>query len=148
MTNRRKLSPAITGKSSSSSIGVLVEMSHTPKTYVVEHLDPELGPWSSLEYQAIAEESRANGAAFCLSSVPRSLTLPTSLRDAPGLAIEYRSVEEIYANDKGRVCLLDPAAKAELSADDATKFDVFLFGGILGTNRSANSVNKADRSET
>ena len=108
------------------------EMSLPRKTYVVEHLDPELGPWSLLEYQAITEESKGDGAAFCLSSVPRSLTLPRTLRDAPRLVIEHRSVEEIYANDKGRVCLLDPAAKAELSVDDATKFDVFLFGGILG----------------
>jgi ribosome biogenesis SPOUT family RNA methylase Rps3 len=34
---------------------------------------------------------------------------------------------------KEKVCLLDPAAKEELSPKDAEKFDVFLFGGILGT---------------
>lgn len=112
-------------------------MALTRKTYVVEHLDPELGPWSLLEYQAIAEESKAEGAAFCLSSLPKSLTLPPTLRDVPGLVIEHRSVEEIFVNDKGRVCLLDPAAKTELSVDDAANFDVFLFGGILGMNRSA-----------
>ncbi|MCJ1244434.1 hypothetical protein MMC30_001632 [Trapelia coarctata] len=107
-------------------------MSRDPKTYVVEHLDPELGPWSSLEYQAIAMETTAIGSTFCLSSVPETLELPEKLRNAPGLVIEHRSVEAIYSEDKGRVCLLDPAAKWELSPEDAVHFDVFLFGGILG----------------
>jgi len=107
-------------------------MSQDPKTYVVEHLDPELGPWSSLEYQAIAMESAGVGSKCCLSSVPKTLGLPEKLRGTPGLVIEHRSVEEIYSEDKARVCLLDPAAKSELSPGDAAFFDVFLFGGILG----------------
>lgn len=35
--------------------------------------------------------------------------------------------------DKSRVCLLDPSATKELSPEDGETFDVFLFGGILGT---------------
>jgi ribosome biogenesis SPOUT family RNA methylase Rps3 len=31
-----------------------------------------------------------------------------------------------------RVCLLDPRAEAEIAPEDADKFDVFLYGGILG----------------
>ncbi|MCJ1418913.1 hypothetical protein MMC32_005264 [Xylographa parallela] len=107
-------------------------MTSTAKTYVVEHLDPELGPWSSLEYQAIATETVESGSKFCLSSVPKSLKLPKELQDAPGLLIENRSVEEMYKLEKDRVCLLDPAAPSELGAEDAALFDVFLFGGILG----------------
>ncbi|MCJ1298924.1 hypothetical protein MMC08_001715 [Hypocenomyce scalaris] len=102
------------------------------KTYIVEHLDPELGPWSTLEYLAIAQESREAGATFCLSSVPESLDLPEELQSAQGFQIEHRSVEDIYAGEKGRVCLLDPAAAVELSSIDGETFDVFLFGGILG----------------
>ena len=102
------------------------------KTYVVEHLDPELGPWSSLEYAAIAEESRDAGARFCLSSVPEALSLPQRLLDIQGLIVEHRSVEVIHGEEKDRVCLLDPAAVEELSPEDGDKFDVFLFGGILG----------------
>lgn len=105
--------------------------------YVVEHLDPELGPWSVLEYQAIAEESNQQGVKFCLSSVPKELQLPSELRDARSLIIEHRSVEEIFHATKERVCLLDPAASAELSPEDGGKFDVFLFGGILGTELRA-----------
>lgn len=102
------------------------------KTYIVEHLDPELGPWSALEYLAIAKESKDNGATFCLSSVAKDLTIPQELQSLRSTVIETRSVEELYENEKSHICLLDPAARDELSPDDGIQFDVFLFGGILG----------------
>ena len=100
--------------------------------YIVEHLDPELGPWSALEYQAIAEESQQQGVKFCLSSVPKDLQLPSELREKQSLIVENRSVEDIFKTSAERVCLLDPAAKAELRPEDGSTFNVFLFGGILG----------------
>jgi ribosome biogenesis SPOUT family RNA methylase Rps3 len=54
------------------------------KTYIVEHLDEELGPWSELEYVTIAKESHQAGSEFCLSSVPSSLALPDVLQAVPG----------------------------------------------------------------
>jgi ribosome biogenesis SPOUT family RNA methylase Rps3 len=102
------------------------------KTYVVEHLDEELGPWSELEYLAIAKESHEHGANFCLSSVSPSLELPATLRNVPGFTVDTRSVEVLYAGSKTRVCLLDPSARKELAPTDGEQFDVFLFGGILG----------------
>ena len=102
------------------------------KTYIVEHLDDELGPWSELEYVTIAKESHQTGAAFCLSSIPSTLVLPEALKVVPGFTADGRSVETLYANDKSRVCLLDPSAMKELSPEDGMSFDVFLFGGILG----------------
>ena len=102
------------------------------KMYIVEHLDPELGPWSSLEYATIARECSEVGASFCLTSVPKTLEVPDSLRVTRGFAREHRSVEEICTENKSRVCLLDPAATQTLSPEDAKQFDVFLFGGILG----------------
>lgn len=122
-------------------------MARDCKTYVVEHLDPELGPWSSLEYQAIAMETATMGSMFCLSSVQETLELPEKLRSTPGLVVEHRSVEEICRENKGRVCLLDPAAKSELSPEDAQHFDVFLFGGILGIglDHVARPMKDADR---
>ena len=102
------------------------------KTYIVEHLDDELGPWSELEYVTIAKESHEAGAKFCLSSVPSSLVLPEALKVVPGFTVDGRSVETLYAEDKSRVCLLDPSATKELSPEDGETFDVFLFGGILG----------------
>jgi len=102
------------------------------KTYIVEHLDEELGPWSELEYLAIARESHDAGATFCLSSLPSGFKVPTALSAVPSFKPESRGVEEIYVSDKTRVCLLDPAATKDLSPEDGDNFDVFLFGGILG----------------
>lgn len=104
----------------------------TGKTFVVEHLDPELEEWSSFEYSAIASECHAAGCQFLLSSVPESLKLPQNLQNAEGLSVERRGVEEIYAAQKDRVCLLDPSASKDLSPEDGDDFDIFLFGGILG----------------
>ncbi|KKY22951.1 hypothetical protein UCDDS831_g03386 [Diplodia seriata] len=100
------------------------------KTFVVEHLDPELEAWSSLEYAAIARESRAVQCRFLLSSVPETLKLPEKLVHIDGLEVEHDSIENLF--EKAKVCLLDPAAKQELSPADGDHFDVFLFGGILG----------------
>ncbi len=101
-------------------------------SYIVEHLDPELGSWSMLEYRSIAQESAKAGAIFILSSVPKVLSLPLELHNLESLVVEHKGVEELFQQDKGQVCLLDPAATVELSPEDGTKFDVFLFGGILG----------------
>ncbi len=107
-------------------------MAKTGKTFVVEHLDPELEAWSSLEYSTIASECHASGSHFLLSSVPASLKLPENLRGAEGLSVETRGIEEIYSNSKDKVCLLDPAATKDLNPEDGDIFDIFLFGGILG----------------
>ena len=102
------------------------------KTIVVEHLDPELEEWSALEYQAIARECRAEGAKFMLTSVPTSLQLPPQLQYKNALQVEHDSVETLFGDKKQSICLLDPAAEKELAPTDGDKFDVFLFGGILG----------------
>ncbi|KAL2126736.1 hypothetical protein VTI74DRAFT_330 [Chaetomium olivicolor] len=107
-------------------------MASNSKTYIVEHLDPELGTWSELEYIAIAKESQENGAKFCLSSLPAEFKVPEALSNIASFTAETRGVEELYAKDKSRVCLLDPAAASDLSPEDGDKFDAFLFGGILG----------------
>ncbi|KAF2431938.1 DUF431-domain-containing protein [Tothia fuscella] len=107
-------------------------MTSSSKTYIVEHLDPDLESWSSLEYASIAKESHAANSKFYLSSVPKSLVLPENLKAVEGLTVETRSVEEIFGWSKERVCLLDPSAKEELRPEDGEWADVFLFGGILG----------------
>lgn len=109
------------------------------KVYVVEHLDPELGPWSALEYAAIAKESHAAGATFYLTSVSENLVVPADLKSAPALRLERESVESVFASAKSRTCLLDPAASEELKPEDGERFDVFLFGGILGMLRCQTS---------
>ncbi|EXJ94088.1 carboxypeptidase D [Capronia coronata CBS 617.96] len=103
-------------------------------TFVVEHLDPELGPWSALEYKTIAKESKQNGCRFILSSLPQSLLESQGIQDLQNVGAEARSdsVETYFASKKEKICLLDPAAQQELDPSDADVFDVFLFGGILG----------------
>ena len=100
-------------------------------TFVVEHLDPELGPWSALEYKMIAKESKQAGCDFILSSVPDSLLESAELQSL-GANAKSESIESYFADRKERICLLDPQGKQELSPADAKDFDVFLFGGILG----------------
>lgn len=103
------------------------------KTFIVEHLDEELGPWSELEYAAIANETRDTGGRFILSSLAPTFRVPAALSSNGAFTAERRGVEELYAADKSRVCLLDPSASEDLSPEDGDKFDAFLFGGILGT---------------
>lgn len=107
-------------------------MGSSGKTIIVEHLDEELGPWSELEYRCIAKESQERSGSFILSSLPPGFKVPEGLGNNPAFAAERRGVEEIYAADKSKVCLLDPAAAKDLSPEDGESFDVFLFGGILG----------------
>jgi ribosome biogenesis SPOUT family RNA methylase Rps3 len=107
------------------------------KTYIVEHLDTELGPWSELEYTAIARETGRAGGQFVLSSIPVELkaNLPEKLVAEPAFRADTRGVEELYPEGsevRKRVCLLDPKADKDINPDDKGLFDVFLFGGILG----------------
>lgn len=106
------------------------------KVYIVEHLDPELGPWSELEYVAIAQESQDSGSSFTLSSLPHEFKVPESLKAIPTFKATQNSVENIYAATKTTVCLLDPAAEKDISPEDAQEFGTFLFGGILGESRT------------
>ena len=103
----------------------------TSTTFVVEHLDPELGPWSALEYKTIAQESRDAGCDFILSSVPASLCQSQELKDV-GANARNDAVEVYFADKIDKICLLDPSAKQELEPADSQRFEVFLFGGILG----------------
>jgi ribosome biogenesis SPOUT family RNA methylase Rps3 len=102
------------------------------KTFIVEHLDPELGPWSELEYLAIARETQDTNGSFILSSLPPTFKVPADLASNPAFTAEQRGVEELYAANKSKVCLLDPSAAKDLSPEDGDTFDAFLFGGILG----------------
>lgn len=113
------------------------------KVYIVEHLDPELGPWSELEYIAIAHESQDSGSSFTLSSVSPDFKIPEALKAIPVFKATQSSVEDIYAATKNTVCLLDPAAEKDLSPEDAQEFGTFLFGGILGESAHRTSLGGA-----
>jgi ribosome biogenesis SPOUT family RNA methylase Rps3 len=139
--------PSISDAASQGQIQSVVDSPVTPaKFFIVEHLDPFLEKWSSLEYAAIASEcattSPSGSAVFVLTGVPETLVVPSPLANAPGLRIEHKNIEELCVEGdeepvaglwkKQRVCLMDPRAEQDLQPQDADEFDVFLFGGILG----------------
>ncbi|KAK5138241.1 hypothetical protein LTR08_003302 [Meristemomyces frigidus] len=102
-------------------------------TFIVEHLDPELEEWQSLEYRSIYQECNSTGAQFILSGLADPSTVQKQL-DLPSSSLQQKGVETIYATPeaRARVCLLDPKAEKDISPEDAGVFDAFLFGGILG----------------
>ncbi|KAI5809647.1 SAM-dependent RNA methyltransferase [Peziza echinospora] len=111
--------------------------STTGKSYVVEHLEPEVGAWSQLEYAIISTEcSQSNGQLY-LTSLPQSLVenLPEKLqsyKDSGRLIATSTEVNQLPGIISDRVCLLDPSAQFDLCPEDGEKFDWYVFGGILG----------------
>jgi len=107
------------------------------KTYVVEHMEPEIGAWSTLEYITIAKETADAGSQFYLTSLQPQLadSLPQNLQplvDRKKFTATTTEVPLLDGLTSDRVCLLDPQAKEELSPEDGEMFDWFVFGGILG----------------
>jgi ribosome biogenesis SPOUT family RNA methylase Rps3 len=102
-------------------------------TIIVEHLDPELEEWQSLEYACIAKECASAGFLFLLSGLPSLSTISSQL-SLPASNLTEQSVEKLFSIDEERrkVCLLDPKAEQDLRPEDGEAFEVFLFGGILG----------------
>ena len=90
--------------------------------YIIEHMDPEMWEWSSIEYRHAAE------------AVGKESLMVTNVGDADlarlkGIEARKESVAELGLK---RVCVLDPAAELLLEPEDAGKFDYLVFGGILG----------------
>lgn len=98
-------------------------------TFIVEHMDPELESWQHLEYRTIAQECAASDSQFILSGLPKAVPELALVEQSPS------SVDDLVSNagiPKERVCLLDPRGESDLAPEDGDKFDVFVFGGILG----------------
>ncbi|KAF2863919.1 DUF431-domain-containing protein, partial [Piedraia hortae CBS 480.64] len=94
------------------------------RTIVVEHLDTELEEWQILEYKTIWQECERDGFDFILCG----LADPPNIGEVTGIPLQCLRTE--FLADK--TCLLDPKGEQDLSPEDGQKFDVFLFGGILG----------------
>jgi ribosome biogenesis SPOUT family RNA methylase Rps3 len=98
-------------------------------TFIVEHMDPELEKWQILEYSTIASECTAASSQFILSGLPKHVSDLSQVEQSPS------SVDDLVSSagiPKERVCLLDPRGESDLAPEDGDKFDVFVFGGILG----------------
>ncbi len=94
---------------------------------IIEHLDGEVYPWSILEYKHI---SKIIGK--------ENLTFTNIKKEEQHKLKELGNVTEERASDldfeRKRMCVLDPKAKEILKPEDADKFDVFVFGGVLGNH--------------
>lgn len=107
--------------------------------YIVEHMELGFSKWVTYEYaQIIRDIGHKN---LILSSLPEG----TSEADIPDelKALKLRwttepllNIHNVFPDLKqplpGRVCLLDPRASTDLVPEDASKFDYFVFAGILG----------------
>jgi ribosome biogenesis SPOUT family RNA methylase Rps3 len=96
--------------------------------FVIEHLDPEVFPWSLLEYTHISSVVGKDKLVFT-----------NVLKDGGKLdglgSVHKESVKDMIVDKKidfKKVCVLDPLAEKELSVDD--DFDYFVFGGVLGND--------------
>lgn len=110
-----------------------VAMAIPRPTIIVEHLDPELEDWQALEYKCIASECADLGFKFVLSGLKSVPEIAKQL-GLPGESLTSGSIESLYSteSERKRICLLDPKGERDLCPEDGDKFDVFLFGGILG----------------
>ncbi|KAL1408490.1 hypothetical protein Q8F55_005302 [Vanrija albida] len=115
--------------------------------YIIEHMEQDdeatraLPEWVRLEYAhmlvAVGDASEVDFTSLSTSSIPPLReyldTKPSSskagLHTAPVLDMLAAREPPI---PQSRVCLLDPRATEVISPADADKFDVFLYGGILG----------------
>ncbi|OVF09353.1 putative arginine N-methyltransferase [Clavispora lusitaniae] len=103
--------------------------------YVIEHMEEGFSEWVILEYsQIIKDVGKEN---LVLTSLPAGTTekdIPQRLRD---LGLQWTTDECVHLDggvDTSRVCLLDPGAEKDLVPEDSSKFDYFVFGGILGSH--------------
>ncbi|BEJ17602.1 hypothetical protein CspHIS471_0610030 [Cutaneotrichosporon sp. HIS471] len=113
--------------------------------YIIEHMEEDdmgthaLPEWVRLEYahmlQLVGASSNVCFTSLSTSSIP---PLKEYLMQKPEGSKAILSTEPILSFlgqdgiPKTRVCLLDPRAEAAICPEDGDKFDVFLYGGILG----------------
>lgn len=99
--------------------------------FVIEHLEPELYEWCLIEYGHISKIVGAGNLIF------------TNLENKKDELKKYgkvykKNVSEL--NFKG-ICILSQYSKKTLTKNDKSKFQYFVFGGILGDNPAKRRTN-------
>lgn len=103
-------------------------MKHHAPIFIVEHLEPELWPWCLIEYASIAH------------IIPKERLWFTNVRknDVSKLK-KYGTVHTHSVQDLSlpltKTCILDPRAHKVLNPRDASTFEYFIIGGILGDKK-------------
>ncbi|KZT26060.1 DUF431-domain-containing protein [Neolentinus lepideus HHB14362 ss-1] len=94
-----------------------------------QHMRSLAGPFSSVHFTHLSQTSTASlTSLFSSSTSSASSTLAFAYAHTDPI-LPFLSSLSISLE---RVCLLDPKAMKEISPADASEFDCFLFGGILG----------------
>ena len=91
--------------------------------------------WVILEYTQIIKDIGKDN--LILTSLPPSTTEKDIPKRLLELGLQWTTKECVDIDggiDKSKVCLLDPAAETDLTPQDESKFDYFVFGGILGSH--------------
>jgi len=92
--------------------------------YIVEHLEKRLWKWCLFEYEQAAKNVGKENIFF--TNIKRK----SSILEKFGKC-ENKSVSKLPL-DWSRVCVLDPKAEKLLTPQEASDFDYFVIGGILG----------------
>lgn len=107
----------------------------TNMKYVIEHMEEGFSEWVILEYSQILRDVGPEN--LILTSLPAHTTEKDIPQRLLALGLQWTTKECATIDggvDSKRVCLLDPAADQDLVPEDSSKFDYFVFGGILGSH--------------
>ena len=100
--------------------------------FIIEHLEKELYNWCLIEYKNISKFIGKDNLIITNIKTKDIKKLKNLCR------VETKSIKNLNLKNS---CLLDPAAKKELTSKDK-KFDDFIFGGILGDYPQQNRTSK------
>lgn len=95
-----------------------------PAKFVIEHLEPKLYRWCSLEYKHISKLVGKKNLIFTNIKSRAAQHKLSTLGKVSSVSVSRLGLPN--------VCVLDPEAKKTLTPQEAKKFSYFVFGGILG----------------
>lgn len=107
--------------------------------YIIEHMEQGFSEWVTLEYSQIIRELGPEN--LILSSLPQGTTASDIPQPLLALGLRWTTNDLNHLTEafpdlqplrNGRVCLLDPRADRDIQPAEASDFDYFVFGGILG----------------
>eukprot|EP00921_Rhytidocystis_pertsovi_P024251 GHVQ01038981.1.p1 GENE.GHVQ01038981.1~~GHVQ01038981.1.p1 ORF type:complete len:216 (-),score=41.34 GHVQ01038981.1:984-1631(-) len=104
--------------------------------YVIEHLEgDDLGVWCRMEYTHMCEilglaPGVCNSRLTFTNFIDENFNAVSDKYKPACFKENFGQCRETFEWD--RVCLIDMDAPQQLSTGDTNKFDVFVFGGILG----------------
>lgn len=93
--------------------------------FIIEHLEPKLWPWCQIEYKSISKITGKNNVWF---------TNCNSSKMKPYGKVISKPLSKLDLN-LTKACILDPLAPKTLTPKEASNFEYFIIGGILGEEK-------------